>query len=60
MVEGKVHCLWHAEDGRCASCKARRIRHDVLLIKDYEMCRGEEEYAVCVFFKEKPVVPVKK
>jgi len=60
MAEGKVQCLWHAKDGRCASCKARRIRLDVLAIKDYEMCRGEEDYAVCEFYKEKPVVPEKK
>ena len=39
---------------------ARRIRLDVLAIKDYEMCRGEEDYAVCEFYKEKPVAPEKK
>jgi hypothetical protein len=53
-------CLWHAADGRCASCKARRIRLDVLHLKDYEMCRGQEDYGACDFYKEKPSVPDKK
>lgn len=48
-------CLWHAADGRCASCKAKRIRLDVLKLEDYEMCRGEEDYACCEFYKELPV-----
>jgi hypothetical protein len=33
------------------------VRLDVLCIKDYEMCRGEEDYLVCEFYKEKPVAP---
>ncbi len=49
-------CLWHADDGRCASCKARRIRLDVLKLPDYEMCRGEEDYKSCDFYKERPGV----
>jgi hypothetical protein len=56
----KKHCLWHAYDGRCASCKARRIRNDILHLKDFEMCRGQEDYATCDFYKEKPDVPLKK
>lgn len=56
----KRHCLWHAADGRCANCKARRVRHDVLGIKDYEMCLGQEDYGNCDFYKEKPVPPVKQ
>ncbi len=53
-------CLWHAADGRCSNCKSRRIRLDVLKIKDYEMCVRERDYETCEFFKEKPVIPVKK
>ncbi len=49
-------CLWHADDGRCASCKAKRIRLDVLKLPDYEMCRGEEDYESCQFYKERPGV----
>jgi hypothetical protein len=56
----KKPCLWHAPDGRCASCKARRIRLDILHLKDYEMCCGQEDYATCDFYKEKPVPPPKK
>lgn len=55
----KKPCLWHAADGRCASCKARRIRNDVMHLKDYEMCSGQEDYATCGFYKEKPEVPPK-
>jgi len=57
LSETRKYCLWHAKEGRCASCKARKIRLDVLQIKDYEMCRGEEDYSVCEFYKEKPVAP---
>jgi hypothetical protein len=56
----RKRCLWHAEDGRCASCKARRIKHDVLGQKDYEMCVKERDYPTCEFFKERPVPPVKR
>ncbi len=47
-------CLWHTDDGRCSSCKARRIRCDVLRIKDYEMCEGEIFYGKCDFYIPKP------
>jgi len=52
-------CLWHAVDGRCSNCKARRIRNDVLKLKDYEMCAKERDYEGCEFFLEKPKVPKK-
>jgi hypothetical protein len=52
--------LWHAEDGRCANCKARRFRHDALGMKDdYGECHPETDYRTCDFFKEKPVPPNK-
>ncbi|MBR7124063.1 MAG: hypothetical protein IKC93_04250 [Candidatus Methanomethylophilaceae archaeon] len=60
MTEERVQCLWHAADGRCASCKSKRIRLDVLKIPDYEMCVKERDYPTCEFFKEKPIVPGKK
>lgn len=47
-------CLWHAADGRCSNCKARRIRSDVLKIKEYEMCGGESYYGSCEFYTPKP------
>ncbi len=53
-------CLWHAADGRCSSCKCRRIRMDVLKIPDYEMCIKERDYETCTFFKERPDVPEPK
>lgn len=53
----KVQCLWHAADGRCSNCKARRIRNDVLKMKDYEMCMKERDYEGCEFFVERPVHP---
>jgi hypothetical protein len=53
----KVRCLWHAADGRCSNCKARRIRNDVLKMKDYEMCVRERDYEGCEFFVERPVPP---
>ena len=52
-------CLWHATDGRCSCCKAKRIRLDVLKIPDYEMCIKERDYETCGFFKEKPRIPEK-
>jgi hypothetical protein len=52
-------CLWHAADGRCSNCKARRIRNDVLKLKDYEMCFKEQDYEGCEFFIEKPNLPKK-
>ncbi|MCQ2056136.1 MAG: hypothetical protein MJY64_01500 [archaeon] len=55
MTERK-RCLWHAKDGRCACCKAKRIRLDVLKITDYEMCSKERDYETCSFYKEKPVI----
>jgi hypothetical protein len=58
--QAKKLCLWHASDGRCASCKARRIRNDIFHMKDFEMCRGQEDYVACDFYKEKPVPPEKK
>jgi hypothetical protein len=51
----KDRCLWHAADGRCSNCKARRIRNDVMKMKDYEMCEKERDYEGCEFFVEKPV-----
>jgi hypothetical protein len=52
----KKPCLWHAPDGRCASCKARRYRLDALGMKDiYGECRGQIDYSTCEFYKEKPV-----
>jgi hypothetical protein len=45
-------CLWLAKDGRCACCKARRIRLDVLKLKDYEICCPGTDYMTCEFFKE--------
>jgi hypothetical protein len=59
--EGKkrTRCLWYADDGRCSSCKARRIRADVLKLKDYDYCVPERDYESCEFFVEKPVVPQK-
>ena len=53
---GEKVCLWLAKDGRCASCKARRIKSDVLKEKDFEMCNPSVDYGRCEFFKEKPVV----
>ncbi|MGE5379284.1 MAG: hypothetical protein ACM3L5_00250 [Candidatus Saccharibacteria bacterium] len=52
-------CLWHAADGRCSNCKARRIRNDVLKLKDYEMCEKGKDYEGCEFFVEKPNVTKK-
>lgn len=52
----KERCLWHAADGRCANCKARRIRNDVMKMKDYEMCEKERDYEGCEFFVEKPII----
>jgi hypothetical protein len=54
---GSKHCLWHAEDGRCANCKARRIRCDVLKFEDYDYCSPERDYDSCDFFIQKPVKP---
>lgn len=51
-------CLWLAKDGRCACCKAKRIRLDVLGLKDYGMCETERDYPTCEFFKHLP--PAKK
>lgn len=59
MSEVRECCLWHAADGRCANCKSKRIRLDVLKIPDYEMCVKEVDYPTCEFFKEKPKVPKK-
>ena len=55
MTEG-VRCLWHAADGRCANCKSRRIRLDVLKIGDYEFCHGPEDYDACAFHIPRPWV----
>jgi len=49
-------CLWLAKDGRCASCKAKRIKLDVIKQSDYEMCHPPGEYETCEFFKQKPDV----
>ncbi len=55
--EGDVHCLWHAKDGRCASCKARRYRLDALgMREDYNYCTPDRDYPSCEFFKKKPVI----
>jgi hypothetical protein len=29
-------------------------------LKDFEMCRGQEDYLTCDFYKEKPEIPLKK
>lgn len=47
-------CLWHAADGRCSNCKARRIRNDVLKMKDYDMYGRERDYEGCELFVERP------
>jgi hypothetical protein len=56
----RTRCLWRAADGRCACCKAKRMRLDVLKIKDYEVCVPEKDYETCDFFKERPDVPEAK
>jgi len=53
-------CLWKADDGRCANCKAKRFRHDALGMKDYDICEPAKDYPTCEFFKEKPVPPGQK
>ena len=59
-ISGKKRCLWHAQDGRCANCKARRFRHDALGMKDeYGECHPDMDYGTCEFYKEKPVLPKK-
>jgi hypothetical protein len=55
----RTRCLWHADDGRCSNCKARRIRNDVLKMSDYENCVKERDYPGCEFFVEKPLTPRK-
>lgn len=52
----KPRCLWHADDGRCSSCKSKRIRLDVLKIEDYEICVPDRDYDACTFYKERPKV----
>ena len=54
-----TRCLWHAADGRCSSCKARRIRNDVLKLKDYDVCLPEKDYRSCEFYLEAPAAPRK-
>ena len=49
-------CLWHAADGRCANCKAKRIRLDVLKIGESESCRGPEGYDGCASYVPRPAV----
>ncbi|WP_019178081.1 hypothetical protein [Methanomassiliicoccus luminyensis] len=56
----RARCLWHADDGRCSSCKARRIRADVLKLKDYDVCCPERDYPSCDFYAERPAVPRKR
>ncbi|MCG7841529.1 MAG: hypothetical protein MIO87_06400 [Methanomassiliicoccales archaeon] len=52
----KKPCLWHATDGRCANCKARRYRLDALGMKnEYGECSGQKDYSTCEFYKAKPV-----
>ena len=52
----KRPCLWHAPDGRCANCKARRFRLDALGMKDcYGECSGQKDYCTCEFYKARPV-----
>ena len=48
-----------ADDFRCSNCKARRIRLDVLKIKDYEVCNPDKDYGECEFYLEKPTPPEK-
>lgn len=52
----RPRCLWHANDGRCSSCKSKRIRLDVLKIEDYEICVPDRDYDTCTFYKERPKV----
>lgn len=57
----KIRCLWKADDDRCACCKAKRIRLDVLGMKeDYGFCTPERDYAACDFYIEKPIPPKSK
>jgi len=49
-------CLWRAKSGRCSSCKASRIRADVLKMENFEMCDPSVDYDRCEFFKQKPGV----
>jgi len=50
-------CLWRAQDGHCANCKAKRFRHDVMGMKmDYDVCEPERDYPGCEFYREKPLV----
>ena len=56
MTHGE-RCLWHAADGRCANCKAKRIRLDVLEMEDYGLCRGPVDYETCGFHVPRPEVP---
>ena len=51
----KIRCLWLADDGRCASCKSKRIRMDVLKLPDYEVCDPSVDYQRCEFYKERPM-----
>ena len=57
--KGRERCLWHAKDGRCANCKAKRFRHDSLGMDDYDICEKGKDYPACDFFKERPIPPKK-
>jgi hypothetical protein len=57
----RIRCLWRADDGFCASCKAKRFRHDALGMNvGYDTCIPENDYPSCEFYKERPVPPGKK
>jgi len=59
MSEGqetpRTRCLLYTDDGRCSNYKARRIRHDVFGMKDYDLCSPPDDYPRCEFFIEKPL-----
>lgn len=48
-------CLWHADDGRCILCKAKRVRQ-LLKIPEYEICVKDRDYEICDFYKSRPNV----
>lgn len=48
-------CLWHADDGRCILCKAKRVKQ-LLKIPDYEICVKDRDYNICDFYKSRPSV----
>ncbi len=55
ISSGPNRSLWHADSGRCSSCKSHRIKNNVLGQKEYDICMRGRDCPTCEIYEDRLV-----